>query len=710
MIRHLWIPMRDGVRLAARVWLPADVDTAQPAILEYIPYRKNDGTAARDITLHAAFARAGYAAVRVDSRGSGDSEGIMLDEYHAVELDDGVQVLAWLAQQPWCDGNLAMIGKSWGGFNGLQIAALDPPELKAIVTVCSTDDRYADDVHYSGGSLLASEMLPWAATMLCYNARPQDPAVYGNDWRAAWFDRMERTPAYIGAWLEHQRRDAFWKHGSVIENPSAIRAAVLTVGGWSDPYRGAVLRLLAELDAPAKGLIGPWAHTYPHQAAPGPAMDFIGECLRWFDHHLRGIDNGANTLPALRAWMPDPAPFGSDIEERPGRWITEPSWPAPDIKPRTCALTGSALTLGAATAANSNRGSGTTPAAGSNGGSGSTPAVGSNSRSGSAPAVGSNDGSGSRTVGGSNGARAQLVSARTVGAAAGSVLQYGDLAGRPEDQAGDNGRSHTFTSAPLAERLEILGLPEVELTVSADRPCAQLAVRLCEVTADESARLVTTGVLNLTHRESHEFPAPLIPGEDYRVRVPLVATGHAFGPGSRIQLAISASYWPWLWPSPEPVTVALALDDAILRLPVRTPAPDRDGDPEPPPRPDPPSPLDSVEVPATKSVHWDAISHTQTVEITYSDGTTVDRTDGLTRTETELNRFTLTEGDPLSARVECERTDAIGRADWDTEIRTRSVMTCTATDYLVTNQLIALEHGEQVYTRTWTTTVPRDLT
>lgn len=657
VLRHLWIPMRDGVRLAARVWLPADVSEPQPAVLEYIPYRKNDGTASRDVTLHAAFARAGYAAVRVDTRGSGDSEGVMLDEYHATELDDGLQVLAWLAAQPWCDGGLAMLGKSWGGFNGLQIAALDPPELKCVVTVCSTDDRYADDVHYLGGSLLASEMLPWAATMLCYNARPPDPDVVGEGWRQSWFDRMARTPAFIGPWLAHQRRDAYWKHGSVIEDPGAISAAVLAVGGWADPYRGAVFRLLGELSAPVKGLIGPWAHTYPHQAEPGPATDFVGECLRWFDRWLRGVDNGADREPALRAWMPDPVPFRGDEADRPGRWVTEPTWPSPQVREREFLLSGPTLFLAGG-------------------------------RTGAAESV--------------------LRSPLAIGAAAGNVLQFGDLAGRPGDQAGDDGRSHAFTSAPLPERLEILGPGEVELSLSADRPQAQVAVRLCEVTPDGASRLVTTGLLNLAHRDGHERPRPLEPGTAYRVRVPLFATGHAFGAGSRIRVAVSASWWPWAWPSPDPVAVTLLPDGGLLRLPERPPDPSRDGAPTAFPPPDPPSPLEVTEVPATRTVSWDPVDRVQEVVMTFSDGTTVDGTDGLTRTETELNRFRLREGDPDSAEVVCERSDAIGRGAWATEVRTVSRMTCTRTDFHVSNRLAAFENGTEVYVRTWEVTVPRD--
>ena len=148
IIPHTTVPMPDGCKLAARIWRPVTaVDQPVPVILEYLPYRKNDLTAKRDATMQPHLAAHGYAVVRLDLRGAGDSEGLMVDEYTPQELQDGCDAIAWLAEQPWCDGNVGMIGISWGGFNGLQIAAMQPPALKTIITLCSTDDRYADDIH-----------------------------------------------------------------------------------------------------------------------------------------------------------------------------------------------------------------------------------------------------------------------------------------------------------------------------------------------------------------------------------------------------------------------------------------------------------------------------------------------------------------------------------------------------------------------------------
>ena len=223
----VWITMSDGARLAARIWLPEDAAADPvPAILEYLPYRRRDGTAARDYLTHPYFAARGYACVRVDMRGTGDSDGLLLDEYLKQEQDDALEVIAWIARQPWCSGAVGMMGISWGGFNGLQVAARRPPALRAVISLCSTDDRYADDVHYMGGALLIDN-LRWASTMFGYQTRPPDPAIVGERWREMWIERLNAEPLLLRTWLEHQTRDAYWRHGSVCEDPGAITAAVL---------------------------------------------------------------------------------------------------------------------------------------------------------------------------------------------------------------------------------------------------------------------------------------------------------------------------------------------------------------------------------------------------------------------------------------------------------------------------------------------------
>ena len=336
-IRHLetiWIPMSDGTRLAGRLWLPEDAEQHPvPAILEYIPYRRRDGTREGDELTHPYLAGHGYACLRLDIRGSGDSEGVIHDEYSKQEQDDAVEAIAWLAAQSWCDGKVGMMGISWGGFNGLQVAARRPPALKAIITVCSTDDRYADDMHFMGGSHMTGNM-EWGSAFFSIMGRAPDPLIVGDKWRQMWRQRLEAVTPYYANWLRHQRRDGYWKHGSVCEDIGAITCAVMAVGGWADGYTNAVFRLLRTLKSPKLAIVGPWGHKYPHNGVPGPAIGFLTESLRWWDHWLKGKETGIMGEPMLRAYVQDSLPPASHYDQRPGHWVAEPAWPSANIARR----------------------------------------------------------------------------------------------------------------------------------------------------------------------------------------------------------------------------------------------------------------------------------------------------------------------------------------------------------------------------------------
>jgi uncharacterized protein len=662
-VPNTWIELADGCRLAARMWLPDDAeDDPVPALLEYIPYRKGDGTALRDSVRHPWFAGHGYAAVRVDMRGSGDSDGLLLDEYLLQEQDDALEVISWLAAEPWCTGAVGIIGKSWGGFNGLQIAARRPPELGAVITVYSTDDRYLDDVHYMGGCVLASDMLSWASTMLGLNALPPDPAVVGERWRDMWLERIEKTPPFVEAWLSHQRRDAYWKHGSVCEDFAAIECPVFAIGGWADGYTNAVLRLLEGLSCPRKGLIGPWGHSYPEQAFPGPSIGFLQECLRWWDQWLKGVDTGVMDEPMLRVWMQDwtePRTFHAD---RPGRWVAEPSWPSQTIRPRTYDLTESGIRETARE---------------------------------EVPLV--------------------HVGVQTIGLDAGAWCPWGaseNGSELPPDQRREDGLSLTFTSSPLEEPLEILGFPEVRLAVALDRPNALVAVRLCDVGPGGSSLLVSRGLLNLTHLESHERPRPLEPGRRYLVAVRLNAAGHAFRAGHRLRVAISPTYWPHAWPSPEPVTLTVfAGPESRLELPVRSPRrEDAELAPFEEPEIAPPLAIEPLSGPANGRVVRRDVATGRTELVVREDWGSPGRLpDGLLMAEYSADAFTIIERDPLSASAASEWTLVRERGDWRIRIETRSVMTSDHDVFRVTNTVDAYEGNMRVEARTWTATIPRDL-
>ena len=440
-IPHFFITLRDGTRLAARMWLPDDVEAKPaPVVLEYLPYRKGDGTAIEDATRHRYFAGHGIASIRVDIRGSGDSDGLLTDEYSEAELNDAVEVIAWLAVQPWCNGRVGMFGISWGGFNALQVAALAPPALRAVISLCSTDDRYADDVHYMGGAVLANEMLGWAMTFLGFNVKPPDPQVVGERWRDMWQQRLEGTPAFVDTWLEHQERDAYWQHGSVCEDFSAIRCPVLAVGGWADGYTNAVMRLLDGLDVPCRGIIGPWAHQYPYMGRPGPAIGFLQEAVRWWDHWLNGNDRGVMDTPKLRVWIQEHATPRSAVSS--GRWLGSRLEPA-EFEARNLYLVERSLRAEPEDAA--------------------VVALSENLKH---------------------------------GIASGQWCPFGphDL---PADQRPDDAVSLTFDTVPLEADVRLLGVPEFVVDLEGAVGGGQIVARLCEVAPDGSSLLLSWGVQRL---------------------------------------------------------------------------------------------------------------------------------------------------------------------------------------------------------------------
>ncbi len=558
VIEHVWIPMADGVRLSARLFIPkGSGKTPVPAVLEYIPYRKRDAYRGHDTTWGHQLASHGVAYVRLDVRGSGDSEGVLVDEYDHPELQDGVAAIAWIAAQPWCSGAVGMRGISWGGINSLQIAALRPPALKAIMALGCSDNRYTNDAHYVGGAL-GHTNLQWAIGFKTVMASPPDPAIVGEDWETLWHQRLNATPPIMETWLSHQTFDDYWRRGSVALDWAAISVPTYLVGGWQDTYSNPIGRLLQNLKVPRKGLIGPWGHTYPWTAEP-MSLDWTYEEVRWWRHWLIGEATGIMDEPMLRAFMPYATWSQSRPDEIPGRWIAEPAWPAKAIKPKSLYLTPAGLA----------------------------------------------DRPGTAHI-------AQVIGDQIVG------LTKPEWIDRPPvEQSLDDAKSLIFDSAILERDIEILGYPVANLRLAADRPVAKVAVRITEVTADGKSWLVSYGLKNLTHRNSDDVPTPLKLGEFYNLSFPLFMVGHRFTKGSRIRVAISENLWPLAWPSPEIATLSLALDQCRVDLPVRPqektaaafPIPVRHGEPSTAPVPpvvtEPVSPghykivLDSAPVPST---------------------------------------------------------------------------------------------------------------
>jgi putative CocE/NonD family hydrolase len=665
-IENVFIPLADGTRLAARMWLPEDAQAHPvPAILEYIPYRKRDFMRLRDEPMHHYYAGHGYAAVRVDLRGSGDSDGILEDEYLLREQLDAIEVIAWLAEQPWCDGNVGMTGISWGGFNALQVAAHRPPALKAIISLCASDDRYADDAHYMGGCLLSENQI-WGTVLFGLNALPPDPALVGERWRDMWMQRLENNHPFPAHWLRHQRRDAYWKQGSLCEDFSRIQCPVYAIGGWADGYSNAVPRLLEGLETPRKGLIGPWSHNFPHIGVPGPAIGYLQEALRWWDRWLKGIDTGIMDEPMLRVWMQDyaaPEPFH---EQRSGRWIAEQHWPSPRIQRRRWHLTGTS------------------------GLEDSPP----------------------------DPVTLSICSPQTTGLAGGDWCGFGNEGEAPRDQRGDDGRSLIFDSAPLDDDVEILGAPEATLTLRTDRAVAMLAVRLNDVAPDGTSARVSFGILNLTHRNSHEHPEPLVPNETVTVTIALNAVAHRFPAGHVIRVAVSTAYWPMVWPAPEPVTLELETGGGTLSLPIRPPDSNDESLPAF-------APAESAGSTSTRtalapprfvrSIERDLVSNEVVYRLISEGGdlgtAAVVRIEdiGLELGHIVERHFRIDEQDPLSASTEIIERMMLRRGEWEIRVNARTRLSASRDHFVLHAWLSVHEGGEEVFAREWDEEIERDL-
>ncbi|KIW64669.1 hypothetical protein PV04_09587 [Phialophora macrospora] len=656
---HDEIRLSDNTILSAMIWMPEDAATNPvPAILEYLPYRKRDGTAERDALNHSYVASYGYACVRVDMRGSGDSEGVLLGEYLKQEQDDALEVLQFIAAQEWCTGSIGMIGISWGGFNGLQVAALRPPELKAVISLCSTDDRYADDVHYMGGCMLVDNFT-WGAIMFSITPTPPDPALVGDKWRDLWMARLEAGGNWMVEWYEHQRRDEFWKHASICEDYSAIQCPVYAVGAWSDGYSNAVFRMMQHLDCPRKGLIGPWAHAYPNFATPGPQIGFLQETIRWWDKWLKGKETGIMDEPMLRCYLQDTVPPRTQYDFRPGHWVAESSWPAPGIKTRTLSLAGGRLSDDEPSAAD-------------------------------------------ETL--------SICSPMTVGFAAGLWCAGLDL-DLPGDQRAEAGGSLLFDGPTLTEPLNLLGAPVLHLRVASDKPNALVAATLSEVLPDGSATRISFGVLNLTHRNSHADLQPVEPGQFSDVIIRLNECGQCLGVGSHLRLALSSSYFPICWPSPEKATLTIASSRSKLEIPTRAECP-RDAELQPfEPAVTGPALKTRVLRPGEKMsaiITEDTETGAKTLTRIIDTGLIEFDAIGWHYGDTSTSIYSISPDDPLSAKGEMRFKQEYGRRGLDLVIEGWTKISSSSMEFHLTGRFDAFENGVSIFGRDYSSSVPRD--
>ena len=513
LIRDIRIPMRDGIGLAADLYVAdtfAGLDTAAaplPVVMDYIPYRKDEVDPAA-MRHYLELPRHGYIVARVDIRGTGGSDGHAVDEYVAQEQEDGYDAIEWLAAQPWCDGHVNMMGISYGGFTALQVATLQPPHLTSIIPVDFTDDRYTDDCHYRGGLARMYYDVGWYGTrMIAWNAMPTDPTFAAEGSRTIWERHLAEDEPYLLAWLRHQLDGPYWRGGSVAGSEDRIVCPAFLIGGWRDGYPNPPLRLFERLAGPRKLLMGPWDHRYPDTAIPGPRIDHLREVVRWLDHWCRGIDDGLMDEPPVVVWMQEPGSLSPGRLDTPGRWRAEASWPPAAAGEHVLAL-----------------GDGTLVSA---------------------------DPAGDATAG-----MDTLAPDPTVGLA-GGLWSGGAPFGLPGDQRPDELGSLVYTSAPLDAPLAILGRARAILHVASSAPIVGVAVSLADVAPDGAAHLVAKGMRNGTRRRSLTDPEPMRPGVVEPLEIEIDATGWRFPAGHRIRVSIATADFPNVWPTPEPATLAL---------------------------------------------------------------------------------------------------------------------------------------------------------
>ncbi len=635
------IPLSDGCFLHARLWIPRNADVIPlPAVIEYAPFRHRDFTAARDALIHPWFAGHGYASLRIELRGSGDSTGLPQDEYVLQEQNDAVEALEWIAAQDWCNGNTGMFGMSWGAFSALQVNEHHPPSLKAIIPVHGTDDRFTDDIHYKGGCLLTAG-LSWGTLYSLYMMRPPDPELSGTDWRDRWLERFDQCEFVLPRWMSHQYKNDYWRHGSVAEDYSKLACPALVICGWADGYTNAAFRMAEHLPQSSRILIGPWAHTYPHLAQPAPQIGFLQEATRWWDRWLKNVDNGVEQLPRVRLWMQESVPPLSSYKQRDGEWLGFDRWPPPAVDQRRFYLQSGRLHS-------------------------------------SQPG---------KTV--------ETICSPLANAINGPEwLPHGVGQEMPVEQSEEDLGSICFDTDLLESALPICGATSLKLRCCANTESGILLVRLIDRREDGQSTQISYGLLNLIHRNGLDQPEPLTPGEWFDVEIRLNDIAQIVPAGHRLRIAVSTCCWPLAWPAAKTMTLQLSLADCSMHLPAldannikqyKTPPPDAAAIPEALPitwlRP----------VDRQRRVKINSSEHTVSRVYIKDDGAFRIEEHGLEVDALGSLAYHCCGEDPLSAKAEYRYRIGHARKNWQAGVECEVEVSADAENFYVRGEYRAIE-------------------
>lgn len=581
-------------------------------------------------------------------RGAGESEGYLSDEYTEQSRNDAVEVIEWLAQQPWCTGAVGMYGLSWGGYNGIQLATIAPEPLKAIAVAGATDDRFCNDTHFLGG-VMASEHPGWAVTLLSFLTRPPDPQLVGDRWESMWIDRLSRLESVLPLWLRHPVRDSYWTDGFPRDDPHGLRVPTLLAGGFYDVYVNAILRMVARQPDLVKGVIGPWGHHFPHRSLPEPNINWLHQCDRWFGRYLKQERTDVESDPPLRLFVTESfVANGRSEENRDGRWI----------------------------------------------------AIGSETlRQGDIASYGVGDFGRLATTPSKQPRSITIDSPATLGTAGGEFMPMGWGIDLPSEQRSDDALSVCFETEPLAHAIEVIGTPLLTLAVTSSAPTGFLVARLCDVAPNGNSTRISIGAHELSTNGGSQPHAPLSPQESVRLEIELGGIAHRFAAGQRIRLALSNAYWPMLWPSNQDGVLAFDSTDLALTLP--TPRdleawtfPTGDGEE--------PHPKTVLEPPVFER---ELVREMPDGMATYriADVSPRVRFDdhGIESCNATTRIYEIDEDSPDTASMRIERDIEVRRGDWLTSTHVVAVLRSDATNFYTDISLVAKRGDDAVIHRTF---------
>ena len=657
-VEYLRVPMRDGVELAAKIVRP-DGEGRFPGVMMYYPYRflrkapPDDPGEPWPVQPTLYLAQRGYAVVQYEVRGTGNSSGWSQDIYSDDERRDGYDMVEWIAAQPWCNGNVGMMGISYGGVVQWHVAVQAPPSLKAIIVRSANDDIYTEWV-YPGGVLRPYMFDTFSPLMSATNFLPPNPDLVGAKWSEIWQERLDHSQPWGIGYISHPLHGKYWLDRSLSADFSRVKCAVYVIGGWSDAYPTALLRAYSKVEVPKRALVGPWGHWWPEVkgAVPGPRIQGGIEYLKWFDYWLKGIDTGVMEEPPVTLFVKKyKEPSARMYTEEPGFWRSESEWPIARTVPTPMYF---------------QEGGRLDPV---------PPSTEGKDEYEYNPGVG-------------------ITSGMHWG---GRILPWG----MPIDQRLDEAYSLIYTSDPLESELEATGTPSTVLHVSSTAEVAYFRVKLIDVAPDGTSKLVRYGGLNATHRSSHFDPEPLQPGQVYPLEVELKAMSYVFAPGHRIRVAIASAdiqnAWPTALHSVNTVYRGGARPSHIILPVIPTRSPEL-------PRPDlkilPPADPGKLSKPSEYSITQDLANQTTTVRLVQG----AEESGNLMSSS-----FTVSSKNPANAVLKARALRTVGRPESRIQVEANETTSSDALSFRHLVQIEILVNGKRHFQKSWSVTVPRKL-